>query len=205
MSDFQKASEFLNKAKDVMPNNEMIDAALGLISRQDKKEAAVSLAKEELLKAVTIALSLTPFVSPDISREDKALYGTLIYIYSQILNEHPNYADIRFKLAQVYQNQRQYRKAEEELTRALQINSDFTQARISLGFMYRDCHRLEDAAREFDLVLGKGLRYPTIAFELGLIYKRLGKRHLALRAFQKALELDPHFGGAKEELEELSA
>lgn len=200
----QMALEILNKVKKFTPHNELVLTALKMLEEnREDRQSLIALAREELFKAITISLSLTPFVSPDISKEDKGLYNTLIYIYSQILQKHPNYADIHSKLAQIYENQIRYAEAEKEFKQALDINPDFIQARINLGFLYKEMSRFEDAALEFTHVVEKGFSYPTIAFNLGLIYKRLNKKEEAKKAFQMALEFDAGFKEAKSELETL--
>lgn len=194
-NDYKTATEEFNKALEINPNYEAVLKAL--------QSLTAPAAREELFKAIAISLSLTPFVSPDISREDAGFYNTLIYIYGQIIKEHPNYADIHFKLAQIYENQNKYKEAEGEFKQALDINPNFIQARINLGFLYKELSRFEEAAREFGFVLGKNCPYPMVAFNLGLIYKRLNRNMDAARAFQIALEFDPGFQEAKMELEAL--
>ncbi|MDD5449169.1 MAG: tetratricopeptide repeat protein [Candidatus Omnitrophica bacterium] len=204
-NDYRAAMDELAIALSINPKytdaRTKLDFLRSLASEPDPSKT--SPAKEGLFKAITISLSLTPFVSPDASREDEGSYNTLIYIYGEILKEHPNYADIHFKLAQIYENQNKPKDAETEFRKALAINPDFMQARISLGFLYKELSRLEDAAKEFGFVLEKKFPYPMVAFNLGLIYKRLNRNREAAKAFRMALEFDPHFEEAKQELQDI--
>lgn len=202
----QKAPDFFKRAFEVSGHSETVAEMASLLEAQQYDDKTlVLLAKEEIFKSTSISLSLTPFVSPDFSRrEDTGLYNTLMHVYNQILEEHPNYADIHFKLARVYERQRKYSDAEGALRKALSINPDFIQARITLGFLYKELRRFQEAATEFSFVVDRGLPYPTVAFNLGLIYRKLGKREEAIRAFTRALELKPGFADAKTQIQELS-
>jgi len=205
-NEYNEAIQEFNKALQINPNYAEALSKLRflyIVKEQPSSPSAVA-AKEELFKAITISLNLTPFASPDISKKDIGLYNTLIYIYHQILKKHPNYADIHFKLAQIYENQEKFADAEKEFKMALEINPNFVQARINLGFLYKELTRFEDAAREFNFVLEKNFSYPIIAFDLGLIYKRLNKIKEAVKAFQMALEFDPGFEEAQRELSNIS-
>ena len=205
-NEYKEAMQEFNKALQINPNYAEALSKLRflyIVKDQPSSPSAIA-AKEELFKAISISLSLTPFVSPDISKKDVGLYNTLIYVYNQILKKHPNYADIHFKLAQIYENQERFADVEKEFKLALEINPNFVQARINLGFLYKELVRLDDAAREFNFVLEKNFSYPIIAFDLGLIYKRLNKIKDAIKAFQMALEFDPAFEEAKRELDSLS-
>jgi tetratricopeptide (TPR) repeat protein len=177
---------------------------INILVKEPPSSPQAAAAKDELFKAIVISLGLSPFISPDLSKKDIGLYNTLIYVYNQILKEHPNYADIYFKLAQIYENQEKFQEAEDVLKKALQINPDFIQARVSLGFIYKETSRLEEAAREFSYVIDSNLPYPIIAFNLGLVYKRLNRIKEATRAFEIALQLDPGFEEARAELKNLS-
>ena len=206
-NNYKEAIKEFNHALEINPNYAEARHKLqflNILLKEQPSSARAVTAKDELFKAIAISLSLTPFVSPDISKKDTGLYNTLIYVYNQILKEHPNYADIYFKLAHIYENQENFEEAEKALKKALEINPDFIQARISLGFIYKETSRFEAAAREFSYVVERNLPYPIIAFNLGLAYKRLNKTKEAARAFEMALQFDPGFEEAQRELDNIA-
>jgi len=200
--DLKKAEEVFEKIKVYFPEDKSVQGIISSLKQGDaERRSMMTVAKEELFEAIAISLSLRPFVTPDISRDDKGLYKTLINVYNQILEQHPNYADIHFKLAEIYEHQERYADARTEYKEALSINPDYTQAHISLGYLYKIMDKYEDAIKELEFVMGKGLPYPTVAFELGMLYLRLNNKEKAARAFQKALDIDPNFEDAKKELD----
>lgn len=206
-NNYKEAVKEFNSAIEINPNYTEARSKLyflNILLKEEPSSAQAITAKDELFRAIAISRSLSPFISPDLARRDIGLYNTLIYVYKQIIKEHPNYADIYFKLAQIYENQEKFEEAEDALKKALDINPDFIQARISLGFIYKETSRFEAAAKEFSYVVDKNLPYPIIAFNLGLVYKRLNKTEEAARAFETALQFDPGFEEARKELKNIS-
>jgi tetratricopeptide (TPR) repeat protein len=66
---------------------------------------------------------------------------------------NPQYADLHYNLALLYNDRKQYRKAVLELKKALRINPNYLFARINLGVLYEDQKRWEEARREYRKIL----------------------------------------------------
>lgn len=130
---FQKASQLFNKIIKLDSHNEIALATSELLENAEaEKDSLITLARGELFKTVSITLGHVPFISSALSGEDKGLYNTLVSVYSKILKNHPNYADIRFRLAQLYKNQGRYEEARQEFKKVLDINPYFEEAKRGL-------------------------------------------------------------------------
>ncbi len=81
--------------------------------------------------------------------------------------------------------------AQEHLERALELDSGLIAARRTLGAIFLKQKRLEDARRNFELVLAADPRDLVSLYSLGLISLLDGRPAAALEQFGKALKLKP--------------
>jgi serine/threonine-protein kinase len=86
------------------------------------------------------------------------------------------------------------RLAEEDLTRALELSSRFTMARLARAMVRRTRSDLAGAESDLALVLQENPTYPEAWIELGHVHLAAGGKESALKAcreYEKGLALDP--------------
>lgn len=101
----------------------------------------------------------------------------------------------------VLTNGRHLSAALADLERAEAVKPDLGEIYASRGNVYYFRHRYEDALKEYDLGLAKGITEVfAVQYNRGLALERLGRIEEAKEAFHQALALAPGFDLAKERL-----
>jgi predicted O-linked N-acetylglucosamine transferase (SPINDLY family) len=102
----------------------------------------------------------------------------------------PDAAEPLMELANARVAQQRWSDAETALQKALQLRPDSSDAWYVLGYLFERQGRLRDAAMPYERSLALQPRAQA-AHNLGLVYDRLGEKTAAVRAMQRALDLDP--------------
>ena len=89
----------------------------------------------------------------------------------------------------VYFQKREYAKAVEEFTRAIEINHEYVEAFYNRGLAYYELHLYYKAIVDFDMVLMLDPQVREAYYHRGLAYSRVNKLKLALADVKKAAEM----------------
>ncbi len=145
------------------------------------------------------------FLSLPESDVDAELFGLLAEVLTAALDEHPNYADLHRGKALVLERLGRREEAETHLHRALSINPDYLAARLDMARMCRLSGRTAEALSHLGRVLAAGGDWPDVHCMVGRLLRHRGRHSEARRHLQRAIELNPHYREAAEELESLAA
>lgn len=110
--------------------------------------------------------------------------------FQRAVNARPDAAEPLMELANTRVAQQRWQEAETALQRALQLRPDSSDAWYVLGYLFERQGRLRDAAAPYEKSLALQPRAQA-AHNLGLVYDRLGEKTAAVRAMQRAFDLDP--------------
>ncbi len=84
---------------------------------------------------------------------------------------------------------KEYDKAIKNFTKALSKNPKYPNAQYELGMSYVYTDRNTDGAQHLQLAIKYGYEDPDVYRTLGYLYKQLGKKALAVKAFEEFLQL----------------
>jgi len=79
------------------------------------------------------------------------------------------------------------------------------QQRLELAYTYKDRGEFEEALRECDAILREHRLFPEVHNLRGMILERLGRKSIAVMAYQSARNLDPNFAEAAQNLARLKS
>jgi tetratricopeptide (TPR) repeat protein len=131
-------------------------------------------------------------------------YNDAIAKYEEVIRLDPNYE----KIGKVYQflaishtkgDKRDYKKAEDNLKKAIAADPDDPQFYYYLGTVYKKGNNLTDAVNYFNIAIQKNPAYAKPYFELGRIYADKNKfknTDKAVEYFSKAIEAKPSYSQA---------
>ena len=83
-----------------------------------------------------------------------------------------------------------YEKAYEHFTEALKLKSDFTEAYITRGAVFRDVGEFELALKDFNVAIEIDPEFANAYNERGVYYAKIGDTEKALNDFNLAIDLD---------------
>ena len=84
-----------------------------------------------------------------------------------------------------------YEKAYEHYTEALKLKSDFTEAYIHRGAVFRDVDQFDPALKDFNIAIDIDPEFANAYNERGVYYAKIGDAEKALSDFNIAIDLDP--------------
>lgn len=105
-----------------------------------------------------------------------------------------------YSLAQSYVEMKDSEKAEQYFLETIRITNDELlqlKSRNALGLLYLNALRIDDAHREFALILEKEPNSADAHYGLGVVYEIQGDLIRARAEWRKALKADPLHGGAR--------
>ncbi|GEM_PF-1139190 len=119
--------------------------------------------------------------------------------YAEVLERHPRWPDVHFKLGLVSEGLGRPEKALMCYHQALAINPDYVQAHRKLAELCFDLGRYDEAILEFQSVLDIRVtyRYADVQNNSGVAHEGLGDHDAARRAYRRALEINPHYSKAR--------
>ena len=95
-------------------------------------------------------------------------------------------------------------KAKELLTKALEVKSDYVDARFELGRLYYNQEQYDEAIEQFEIAVQLFPDHSNSIYSLGLAYQKKGDNAKALEMFKKVLELNPGNTEIQERINEVS-
>ncbi len=99
-------------------------------------------------------------------------------------------------LGNAYFARQQYDRAISEYRRAIKINPHYSPAFNSLGYAYRPSGRTAEAEKAFLDYIALVPNDPNPYDSYAELLMKVGRFHASILEYQKALEIDPHFGGS---------
>lgn len=116
--------------------------------------------------------------------------------FEEIKEIHPDYADIRFKLALSYMKAGNYSRADAEFKEALKINQDYTEAQFYLGILLFDQKRFIEALPHFREAVSKTDNYTDMKSYLGATLLYLGRYEEAKSLLEEVVKDTPCYSQA---------
>jgi tetratricopeptide (TPR) repeat protein len=184
------ARKDFESARDTNPNDPLVYNSLALASLSENKP-------QDAISAFETALKV------DATNYD-ALNG-LINIYArtqqldkaharidQALATYPNNASLHYLKAQAYGAQHNAQGAEEELNRALAIDSSYLPAYSALGSLYINTKQEDRAIAEYQKIIAQRPENPTPYTLIGMLEDQRKNYDAAAENYRKALEKDPN-------------
>ena len=136
---------------------------------------------------------------------DTDVFAMLAKTLERALERQPDYADLHHHCARVYARLGRTEEAIGAAQSALRINPRYVQALIQLGDLYARTDRRDEAVDRLRDAIAAGGDYPDVHYMLGRLHLDLGDRDAARSEYRRALELNAHYGAAREALAELAA
>lgn len=118
----------------------------------------------------------------------------------KLVQENPDNPDLRVQLAVFYSKARDYNKAIDQLKEALRLDESHQGALITLGDIYMEQGRYQEAVEPYTKVVelnrDNPMRFASMQLEavyywLGVAYLELDKPQKAMEQFQEALKIAP--------------
>lgn len=197
-------------ATGLFANNANYDAQMeGFAKRQLTKALELYTDKryDEAVRVFKRAIGMSPRSETAVNAYDymaKSYLGledkdAAIKTYQQSLRLAPNRADTHRALGDIYYDSGEYGAAQQSYASA--VKSDPTTSnRYALGQALMELGRYDEAERQFRKVREQTPRSSDGDFGIGQVYARQGQTNDAINAFQRAIDLNPDFWFAYEEM-----
>ena len=125
----------------------------------------------------------------DLLLERRQYDGSLVH-YLQILRDHPERHDIRYKVAVILLLSGQHESARKELNTVLAAQPDMLEAREALGLTYLEAKEFPEAIRIFQEVLRRDRSRVKTRHLLGIAYLAQDNPREAIRIMEPAVALN---------------
>jgi len=123
--------------------------------------------------------------------EDEQRTDEAIREYNEVLRKNPGFPGIHFGLGQAYWIKKDSAHAKEQLNFALQEDPEQPLANYYLADLLTDDNRFQEAIPHLQMTVAAYPQMTRAHFLLGKCYAGIGDLQKSLKAFNKALELDP--------------
>lgn len=151
--------------------------------------------RAQQLDGLFAALKVAP--NAQIAKQiEKRIEAALVITESDTLN-------LLMVRAQTVMQEKEYKTAEQLLDSIIQVNSRYTEAwarRATLYFVQKDIYR---SLADLRVVLAQEPRHYQALAGLGIILQDIGEEKLALQAYRRALEINPHLESISESVRRL--
>lgn len=135
---------------------------------------------------------------------DDDIFSLMAGVLERALASNPEFADLHYHCARVYQRLGRTDEAIDEARRAVEINPRYVQALIQLGKLYSSQEETLEARDRLSQAILYGGDYPDVHYLIGELYRRDGDPRSAADSYRRALKLNDHYGLAREALATLS-
>jgi protein O-GlcNAc transferase len=124
--------------------------------------------------------------------EDNQHTDEAIHEFEEVLRKNPGFPGIHFGLGQAYWIKKDSAHAQEQLNLALQEDPEQPLANYYLADLLTDNKQFQDAIPHLQITITAYSQMSRAYFLLGKCYAGTGALQDSLKAFEKALELDPN-------------
>ncbi|MCB9857598.1 MAG: tetratricopeptide repeat protein [Phycisphaerales bacterium] len=131
---------------------------------------------------------------------DDDIFSLMAGVLERALASHPEFADLHYHCARVYQRLGRTDDAIDQANRAVEINPRYVQALIQLGQLYASRDDALEARERLGQAILFGGDYPDVHYLLGELYRKEGDRRNAADSYRRALAINEHYGRAREAL-----
>ncbi|MFZ0463256.1 MAG: tetratricopeptide repeat protein [Candidatus Acidiferrum sp.] len=198
LGQIKQAAEQFDAAQKLAPNDPSVHAVFASLHVAEKEfPEAEQEYKSALAAAPSNAEILRAYVNFLISQKQQPKAEALI---AQFLVQNPNDLDAHLMMGQVQEQAKNYAAAQSETEKAVQLSPKNASGYLQLGQIYRDQHNNDAALQAYQQ--GMALTAPSapIMTVIGNIYIDEGNLTKASEVFQKALNIDPNFAIAENNL-----
>jgi tetratricopeptide (TPR) repeat protein len=117
--------------------------------------------------------------------------------FSMACNDHPDYADVHFKLALAHLRKGDHEDAQRQFRAAISINPRYAEAHFYLGIAQFDNRLYREAIEQFERAAAVKPDYADLQCFLGSTYFYLGELDKARVSLEASLTLSPGYGKAR--------
>lgn len=142
--------------------------------------------------------------SPELEN-DGNLFELLAAVLDRAILRRPRSAELHLHRGQAYGRLGRADQAIASCERAIEIDPGLVQALVTLGKLYLQSKRHDDAQIRLEQVLDLGYEYADVHFHLGCIYRDRGEQKRAKESYHRALQINSGYVAAREALESLAA
>lgn len=114
-----------------------------------------------------------------------------VVFYKSLTDKNPRRSDYAEGLVACYQQLEKYKEAEEFLLKRLHKGSPYPTVFIELGYNYQLQKENEKASQYYEKALSRIEENPNYGYGIGFKFQRLILLDYALRAYERAMELNP--------------
>ncbi|WP_276389311.1 tetratricopeptide repeat protein [Eudoraea chungangensis] len=114
-----------------------------------------------------------------------------VVFYKSLTDKNPRRSDYAEGLVACYQQLEKYKEAEEFLLKRLHQGSPYPTVFIELGYNYQLQKENEKASQYYEKALSRIEENPNYGYGIGFKFQRLILLDYALRAYERAMELNP--------------
>ncbi|MBT8289538.1 MAG: hypothetical protein KJO93_01800, partial [Muriicola sp.] len=118
-------------------------------------------------------------------------YEKALVFYERLVAENPRRMDFAESMVRCYQQLEAYDKAESFLLNRLDSGSAYPTIYIELGYNYRLQDKIALAGEYYDKALVAIEKNPNYGYGIGVGFQRFALLDYALKAFERAMELNP--------------
>lgn len=168
----------------------------------NKKQASLVIKLGALILAITFAvgvLGLIPSLrdggtnrsSRGSEEQQKEFYQQELARIEGLLSEDTKNKDLWIELGNLHFDNKNYAKAVEAYTKAVEFDPDNVNVIVDLGTSYFNLNKLAEAKQQFELVIGKDPNHLIALYNLGVVSAREGDEKAAKEYWSKVVELAP--------------
>ena len=123
----------------------------------------------------------------------KKMYDAAISEFKKAIEKDPTYAKAYYSLGRLYFDLDRLQEAEDTARKVLEINPQFINGYLLLGYIYYYKQGEADKAIvEYEKVLEIDPKEPYALTNMGTIYEEKGERQKAITYYEKAIEAHPN-------------
>jgi tetratricopeptide (TPR) repeat protein len=199
--DFEAASRAFEAAIKLDPQNPIYRNNLGSVfSDQFNPDKAIPCFIEalKLLPDYPECLSNLSYAFNQINRT-----GDAIAAARQALKFNPDYAEAHNHLADALMKHCAYEDAIRHYNQAYALEKNYHDALINKSVAEKDAGLLKESRRTLDDLMQRVPDYPRVYYVFGLLMEQLGHQNRAVKAYEKAVNLNPEYGAAYYQLSQI--